>query len=747
MAKTLSDAFPDTDGAICQSFFQSTDFGEKTWQEVGLYAQCDERTFWTVVANHKNVAIVLKQLVDAVNTAHSSAFSRKLQPTDENSVVTIFVRVASTTSTVLAAGASISSLANRLTEIIAPSLLVSVSVMLLRHSGTIASAAVTGLILLNPAYLCAMPSIINSWCDATSSLAAQCCRDLSRGRHQRLAGDVVPFFENAYRHMKQLWSLMHCAPFLAEYVPLSRALSCLRVVVDLISPALQHFVLTCDALVNHRGQLSKANSVIVNAAVNTASILVLFRTYRLACGEGRSYCVDHVVESTYESITGYITKKVSGAPALLLSNPTWPLTSVLHELVLPRHEDRDFRLGKLFGLLNESVQDSKDFADGFAGCRPRFFEILLLELVHQSFHIDSLLEKHLVTATEAEEWGASERTITQAIAGIVDKSKGSCASPPGDCGDIVNPPIPPHRHGTSSNPLVNIVLDVMPHFNVKGIEAALSYYNNDVEHFILDASMDNIVPHIFEQLMEPEPSLIAEILRDEDDDTMRGTEVPPAQQHVITSEDYDNELEGVDINLLIGCDLYEAINGSAEQISCNDFSEEFQYSTLHSGDHGHHNVGGTFEVDEVLKEKIRMLTEMMYEDEYDDTQDGTEVRGLGKQFNTDDVESLSSGEERNENYEVTHGNEGVATEDAFAAPTSSDGFAAMPSNTATHRPRTLYDEKRFHMDRTKQHDARVKAVREAKQNTPSYTKKKKTMQRKPRDSGALTRAARKGRLE
>nr|CCC94012.1 conserved hypothetical protein [Trypanosoma congolense IL3000] len=747
MTKTLQDAFPDSEGAICGVFSCSSSVSEKLWEDAIIISQSDERTFWTITTNYKNMAIMLELLVNAVNTAHSSAHLRRLKHNEEVAVLTILVRLATTTSVPLAAGASVSSVAKRLGDVVPPSLLPSVCVALLRHSGQIASTAVTALFLINPTYLCAITSIMNVWCKTTSTLAVRCVRDLSRGRHQRLAGDVIPLFEQLYRHVKGLWSLAHCVPFLADYVPLSRILCSLRVVVDFISPALQHFILTCTSMNSRREQLSKANSVIVNAALNAATVLVLFRKYRLVAGEDSSYCVDHIVNSTYEVIAAHVTQKTTGVPALLLKSAKHSLMSVLNGLVPPSAEDEDRYVGEILSSLTEPPRDCADFAAGFAGARPRFSEVFLLELVHQGFHIDKLLEKKLITTIKAEELGASERVIAQAIAGIIEESQGGTVNAlsvkeSGCCGAMQGSPsngapcassrTPP----TSSNPLVRIVLDVMPHFNVKGIEAALNYYNNDVEHFILDASVDNIVPHILEQLNEPTHSDVEHGLHGEDWEILSPSEPSGTQKHFIGPSDYDNELQNSNLNLLIGSDLYEAINGFDESVIPNEHEEEFTYATLCPGGGLHDNGVGSFRVDEVLKEKIHMLTEMMYEDEYDDTQDAVETRGVAQQCDASASVSSDHSEAGGDGIVPTVSDEEIARE------TLLNSSAGSP-----RRVRTLYDEKRFHEDRAKQRDSRTKAAKEARENLPVYAKKKKTVQKKPRDGKALTRAVRKGNVE
>ncbi|KAF5226396.1 hypothetical protein ECC02_000520 [Trypanosoma cruzi] len=745
MSGTLKEKFIDPDAAVCSTFFRTTDASEKTWRDVALVAELDNHTFWTVVANHRNLPLVLRNLITAVDVAHSSAFRRQLKRSDEQALITFIVRLATTTSAVLSAGVSLTSVARHLEEIIPPDLLMPVSLIILRHCFSIASVTITSLILLNPLYLCAMSATATSWCNTTSCLSVQCVREVARGRHQRLAGDVVQLFEQVYRHVKQLWALVHCVPFLADYMPLTRVLQYLRVVVDLISPLLQHFLLTCTTLSKRREQLSKANSAILNAAVNTASILILFRTYQKVAGFDRCHCVERIVVPVYDALTSHIVQKVRGPPSLLLSNTKRPLTRIIHELVPPQAGTDELEVGKVLRHLSEAVPDSKDFSDGFLGARSRYLELLLLELIHQGFHIDLLMEEKFITIHEAEELGASERVITQAILGIVEKTTGDAALSKSDGGndDVTEFPnstaaaaaVTTTTTRASSDPLVKIVLDVMPQFNVEGIKAALCYYNNDVEHFILDASMNNIPPHLLTQLSEPTSSCSVEISgRDETGASAVNaiaTAVPTSRvPHTLTSNDYDSNFDGINLDLFISLDLCDVINGDDRPFSGDDLSNDLGYTTYHPD--SHRGAAEMFEVDEALREKIRMLTELMYEDEFDDTQEIAGVCGYEAGQDANGSDSSASGDEK---------------ADAGHISKSGPREEGAMTNTTPHRPRTQYDEKRFHDTRSKQREKNLKALKEAHEDTPAYTKKKKITRKKMQHKMTLTRDVKRGKSD
>ncbi|KAG8345273.1 hypothetical protein TRVL_03901 [Trypanosoma vivax] len=741
MSKRLRDVYPDDDDAVCGVFFQSTDVSERLWYDLSLVAQSDEQTFWTVVSNHRLLQLVLSLAVEAVDRAHSSALSRRCRLSDELSVTSVLVRLATATQTVLSAGVAVQSLVQRIGEVVTPALLMPASLVMMRHSGLIASATVTSLFLSNPLYLCAMSNTISAWCGEVSSLAVRCVDNLSVGRHQRLGGDVISLFEDTYRRVKHLWSLAHCAPFVADYIPLSRVLGALRVVVDLISPALQHFVLTCPSLSNHRSQLSRANSATVNAALNTATILVLFRTFRKVSGGARFHCVEGVVTSTYEALVTYITEKTCGLPATLLSGIRQPLTAVMHGLVPPLTDDDDLEIGRVLRLLGEPAHDCRDFAAGFAGARPRYFELLLAELVRQGVHIDSLLNERFVTTLEAEELGASERSIALAIAGIRESLADDA-----DIGNdaissaCVSPSVP-----ASNNPLVNVILEVMPHFSVKGIEAALCYYNNDVEQFILDASIDNIAPHIMEELVPPCADTCCDVAQG-CEARSAGAAAAKEQKQTITAADYDNELSDIDLSVLIGRDLFDALNDN--EATANDqgkLMESFAFKTLRADD-TYRNALAAPGDDGVLKEKILMLMELMYEDEFDDAQEVAVGNGHGilQDEMHQDVEQQACGNGVGVlPASVKVGEEGQEEE----GEGEGEGPAAAGAGMfQPFRPRTHYDVKRFHEERVKASKAKVTTSKGAGVEAPAYTKKKKAVYRKAHDRGAITRAAKSGRF-
>lgn len=263
----------------------------------------------------------------------------------------------------------------------------------------------------------------------------------------------MALFEQLFRHTRYFWALVQCVPFLTNYLPLFRTLRALRLVVDFACPVLQHFALVSDALHPRRALLSRATSLIVNAAINSALITLLFRSFTPVCGEnqgantkqydnsantnncssgnttlanGRLFCLPTRVQNTYDSLTSFMLSYCHGYPRLLLSNGQMNEIQVLLEQLAPtnfmnsfdnnknncnnnsnnnndkvknyNHTDHDDRyFGKVILFLLDELTDGKDYADVLQHSKPRFAILLLKEIVHQGLHIDSLVFNNLIT--------------------------------------------------------------------------------------------------------------------------------------------------------------------------------------------------------------------------------------------------------------------------------------------------------------------------------------------------------------
>lgn len=789
MGIDLRDGFPDAGGAVCSTFFSSADISEKLWASLKRLAEADDVTFWTVVANHDKLPTVLLNVVTAVDHAHSShskAQRRAVTPEGERNVIEVVVRIATATEPCARRGVDPASFATRIGVLLPWKALFPASLMLLRHSGAAASVTLSSLAVLNPGYLCTLASYMPTWWDSVNRFAVRCAHELQRGRYQRLPGDILSAFEQVYRLTKQLWALLQCAPFLSDYIGLTRTLRSLRIIVDVLSPILQHFIIVCDELTTRRAILSRANSVVVNAAVNTASVLLLFHTYTTEGPPKRhqndSCCAPQVVNATYSRLREHLQQYAQGYTQYILQvTQNQSFLGLLHHLCPPpRAGDTsgDHALGQVLLRLTSEMTDSNDFADAARGSRPRFFELVLLDLVRQGLHIDVLLARHFVTAEEAAKLGASEDAITCALAGLQSTKVEATAA-----GTTSLPPPPVSSQLPTAqqpvvvdDPLVAMVMDVFPHYSAAGVRAALNFYANDVEQFIMDASVENLPPHLVGPLTATglsDAEVAAALAAEEEmgggqgfaalaEDAGAGEAAPSAGSgsHLRTN-DYDDAFQPETLYRLLGRDLYELVTDSDVEDGVTDVAshdemageEELDYKTTMRDARTY--MSDAFDVDEEMKAKIRMLNEVLYEDELDDGQQDVHLAG-GDIIDNDSDDGGDGGNGGRRGRGRRGGGGGVAATpaekpgspaptDAAASPSPAGGVAAPPQRT----PHDAYHDKRFHERRAKDRVVRTKQIQaEREDRVVAYANKKKTSKSKASGTKtSLQRAVKKGRYD
>lgn len=798
MGIELRDCFPDADGAICSTFFSSVDLSDKLWAGVERLAHADDVTFWTVLANHEKLSVVLLNVVTAVDHAHSShskAQRRAVTAESERHVIEIITRIVTATEPCARRGVDPASLAARLGVLFPWKLLLPASLMLLRHSGAAASVIVSSLTLLNPGCLCTLNSYMPSWWDSLNRLAVRCSHELQRGRYQRLPGDILASFEQVYRLTKQLWAVVQCAPFLSDYMSLSRTLRSLRIIVDVLSPILQHFIIVCDELSARRAILSRANSVIVNAAINTASVMLLFHTYTMQGSQTNNRecsCAPQIANATYSRLREHLQQYAQGYTHYMLQvTQKQPFVGLIHHLC-PSARARDTTgeqaLGQVLLSLTQEMADSNDFAEAARGTRQRFFELLLLDMVRQGVHIDELLAQHLVTPEEASKLGASEDAVTRALAGLPSADAAAAASPiPSPAPEVASAtpgPAAPTAAAASAemvdDPLVAMVMDVFPQYSPAGIRAALNFYSNDVEQFILDASMENLPPHLVGPLTAAGPSdaevAAAVAAQDERAGSVSPETTTPtagvlgnASAH-LQSNDYDDAFQPEMLYRLLGRDLYELVTDSDAD---DGAAEVMRHSGEGGGDDDDDNanrvddveykitmndpctyMSDAFDIDEEMKAKIRLLNEVVYEDEFDDGQQDVHLAGGDIVDDADDDDDDGHDDDRNNNRgRRGRGHRGGAPEksNSPAQPTHADSSASpAPAAAAPQRaPHDEYHDKRYHEKRAKDRAMRTKQIQaERGERVPAYASKKKTS--KTRTGGAKTslqRAMKKGKYD
>ncbi|GET93668.1 hypothetical protein, conserved [Leishmania tarentolae] len=788
MSSSLQNAFPDAGGAVCSTFFSSVDLSEKLWASIERLAEADDITFWIVVANHDRLPVVLVNVITAVDHAHSShsrAQRKAVTPNGEQRLIEILIRLVTGTDPCLRRSVDPASLATRLSVLLPWKVLFPASLLLLRHSGAAASVTLTSLILLNPGYLCTLNTFMPTWWDGVNRLAVRCARELQRGRFQRQPGDILSSFEQVYRLTKQLWAVVQSAPFLSDYISLPRTLRSLRVIVDVLSPILQHFLMVCDELTPRRSILSRANSVVVNAAINTSSALLLYHTYATQGPRRRQdadgYCVPQLINRTYSHLREYLRQHAHGfIDATLHAYGNGSLLGLIHFLYpSARFADdaAEKALGQVMLTLTKDISDSNDFAEAVRGSRQRFFELVLLEIVRQGVHIDDLLARHLVTTEEASKLGASEDTVMSALTG---SPKGNAVTelPPAEPTPAASPSPAPAATDPVEDSLVTMVMEVFPQFSASGVRAALNFYSNDVEQFIMDASMENLPPHLVEPLTssgQSDAELAAALAAQEawpDEAAAPATSTHAAESPATCADasahlalhDFDDSFESDALYRLLGRDLYEMVTDSDGDTGCNDSGanddemvDEIAYKITVNDPQSY--LSDAFDIDEEMKMKIRVLNEIMYEDELDDGQQDVHLTG------GDIIDDASSSEgddsARGQRQELMRrrgggGATGYASghldAETWADIEGQDQSAASAARIALspqqRAPRDEYHDKRYHEKRSKDRLARTKQIQsERNERVPAYANKKKTSKAKAGGTkGSLQRAVKQGKI-
>lgn len=918
----LFDAFPDADDARCNAFFAHTGSDDTpmsvAWADMERLSQADDDTFWAVVARHARLPRVIATLVSAVEAAHSSASPvprRAVRAAAEKSLVAVLVRMSTMLEPCVTRRVDAVALAARLNTLVPVRVLFAASPMLFRAGGTLAAVTISSLFLLNPGSLHRLHSYLTEWCDTVHRLTMRCVEELQRGRFQRLPGDVTGLFEQTYRGVRQLWCVLQSAPFMADYTPLAAVLRGLRMVVDVVTPVLQHFVLVSEALAPQRALLSRAASAILNSALHASAILMLFRTFEvhtesdntghsgggfmtasntlprdamgdthtgsLPHGGGRNassplppnrsrrrgkphtpvaaapmtsraqasassgepaWCVPALIERSYRVLQDQMCEHTRGYVQILLSQ--WRgghIHHLVHYLTPPTyHSVEDRRLGHILRSLGLEMTDNKDFAAVLVSARQRYFDLLLAELVRQGVHIDRLLKDGFISMAEAGELGASSELTLSSLANSESNHTNTNTNSDGytwvkdatsdmnrsdthpssqqhtgnDAASLTAPNTTARTNNTTihrnnmnnttaaapavaqddtiTDTAVAMVRDVFPRFTLSGIKAAIAFYHNDVEQFILDASLDNCPPHLRSLLIPvtatseehavcaagedvaatAPPAATASSSRtllDRMNDAGGGTAA--GSSRLLTCTDYEDgnedevgsREEGTDEAVTttglrghalflhyLGRDIYDMLVGEHETSrpemeaesrvggicptttggsDLSDRSEhDVMYTTLHRVQDSDEALSRGFDVDEELKQKIRMLNEQMYDDEYDDNE-LSEIH-LGDADETEQEESSVV-----ECGGAAEGQHGVAS------------AASLPLERAAVS-RDVYHDKQFHAKRAKERAAQTAEKRAHRRDAhtapgrhgeggggatqptktqPAYTKKRKTV--------------------
>lgn len=774
----LIEAFPDPEKVICSIYFISSDLNESSWNDLEALVSTDDVTFWTVFAHHPKLQIVLNAAWNLIDTAHHSAspaVRRSVNKEQVQAITSFFVRVACETEECVRRSVDCEDLARRIHFLLPLKQFLVLNEAVLHRNGSMASTLGYTLHILNPLYLTGYHAFMLEWRETIDQLVKRCLKQLTRGRYQRLSGDILLLFEQTYRSVKQLWALVFTCPFVVQRLPLSQCLRSLRIITDVISPMLQHFLLTCEGLSTRRVLFSKANAGVINAAVQTAAALILFRPFCMVSTDSplhsnqptaapSHFILPELMKRIEERVMDFSRLYVNGfAESILLHwGPSTQKTQtnsnhrhsshkhqrtlhLLYQSLAPlstAREATNMWIGPvLLHLKNPTIPDSKDFAVAIPK-RQRFFEFLLLELVNQKVELRDLLKRDYLSQEEAETLMELQEAVLCTLAGITLEEPPS-APAPAPAAPCPSPPptraVKPCDIAFEPDSLGSIIQDVFPDFHPLGIKAALAHYNDDIEMLINDASMNNLPPQLVELMYsgnESSGGVAAEF-----DACESAVREAPAEEPVavlefkppehLTQDDFDGDALVVDYSVFV----WDFVSGPAqiaspstaapggeeeEAAEWNDMLTMGEFSAEAAAQ-------SSFDISEEMKEKIRIMNEIMYEDELDDgiqLERWNRKRGLGDGSDTSDSDDAEQkeGAALPQAEDTERGEEGEA----------SQGPAAKPLfHTSAYVPRSDYENKRYHANREKDHKKRVnERVKEREENAPAYAKKTKSVKAK-----------------
>lgn len=723
MTQSCANAFSERSAEICSAFFASDDLNDKSWLDLHSLATADAVTFWTVVTRHSSLPRILSSAFSKVDEAiHSTsiAVKKSISKKQVKALTGVALRLCNSEECVMRR-VDPGSLSSHIVKLIPLKHWVLLNEVLLQMNGSFASLTGYCMHFLSPSYFLGYANFILEWRESIDCVAKRCSVELSRGRYQRLSGDVLLMFERVYRAVKQVSSILQSCPFAADYLPISHVMRGLRIIVDILSPLLQHFFMTCEALTSRREMLSRANAAMVNACISSATSLILFRGF--SCGDATrlEFLVPSLPKKLDEHVAEYVELYVRGYPLDVFMQ--WAgkqrsqrgkrggLHGLFDALCPSILVEKTRSLGDVWIALMNPLAESSDFISA-APPRQRFFELLLVEQVNQGVHIDELLHRGFITPTEAEQLGASQQTVLCAMEGIslVDEvaarggdGNGSSAAAASITESSSRPPAAP-SNVCEPGSFGAIVQEVFPHFSVIGITAALQHYQNDIEQLINDASCDNLPPHLVDLL-----STEVDAVNDEPCEPPCTAPSPPplsvpeansagAVTH-LSRADYEEEagiVSYTQFSFLLGDDVEEM---SESNYASGGAGEEEVVDYVSFAQQPIDASSSAFHVSDEMKERIRILNEVVYEDEYDDGQQTGQYAW-------------------NANHAIQHDNDDNDEEDeesTEAAAAQEEGVPPRQGMYATRTfPRSDYEVKRFNVKREKQSKSAAQ---------PSYIKK------------------------
>lgn len=481
---TFQELYPLTsDGAILEAFFKDMEgarkgrgkgntgaLTSKVWADLVMLNQSDSVAFFTVVAHHPVLHVVLPECLEAAaRSIVSTSKADRVPKASIQALSEIVIRIItgfSGSSGQGNKGFNMITFCTRLQKLFPPSSWLSLSHVLYRQHPTVATLVMNTLLLHLPTDLPSFKAIAMVWCDQIGLLVIRCTNEAKRGRFMRTNGDILALFEVAFRLSHEMWCLLEAAPIpVAAYLPFDHVIDGLSDLVNKISPLLQYFVLHSEELQSSRKRLSRANALIVNASIRASAIMTLFTPFITGNGEdnskGTGFVLPRPVKALDESLSGQLLQYLppTSLPVLLIKKCGSYMTALKQVVPLMASDDStkgnekgskrkggarrkitsdhnltifeagSYRLGEvLVGLIKDasgsSVSEGGESQEAKAfGRSARFVELLLIELVGQGCRINDWVTRELVDDYESSLLGGSGTSKTSDATPPRDKKK------------------------------------------------------------------------------------------------------------------------------------------------------------------------------------------------------------------------------------------------------------------------------------------------------------------------------------
>ena len=665
--------------------------------------ETDHKTFFTVLAHHPHLHLAVSKAAAAAEGSICSATkgSHRFTKRQLGALAVFVVRAVTDFSVTTGGGRGKNAefdldpvtYCGRLQQVFPAPVWMPLAHLISKVDGESSSVVFNALALSCPGTLSHLQATVMIWCDEVQAFSHRVNAEAKRGRFQRSNGDIVSLFERSFALIQGLWALLDSSPMtLVPFLPVARVLDALATHTNCVCPLLQHFLLNCTNLTQHRKQLSTVNSMIMNASVSASAIVLMFYPFkpaeamRAAAGRDglpftkavalRSYTLPSVVEIYEKEVVDSLLNFLSplSVPVVLLQNAGrsagssgahYSVLQVLDAVVPLLDKDsapipsKTSRRGKKSGvgnigetvtdasvissggmglgdLLLPLVQQAESAATGDAADGTQFIRSLLVELVNQGGSIDDWAARGLIDLGQARQLGADlsadppasfndpltspthvnseqddiDAAIAASLADSDNHADGSAASAHPKSGALFGSTPQEREH-------VAMILDIAPVLKSESHAlAALRFYNGDMEALLVDATSDNLPPHLLTVAAEV-PSLAA------------ASSGPPAVASAQSASSRSKKEGYLNIHTFLFSNWNAYQNDGDEddggEIDEDDIEEEGGWEAMATT-----NGGGRSESDQLFSSPndtemhaiTRMLVDqILYEDERDDGQD------------------------------------------------------------------------------------------------------------------------------